>query len=1004
MRHPKLLTALFGLLCGFSGSNLSATDPINLPNGLTITPDAAPRSVVTLLNPGLRGRRDLTLGQAVTTALSPDGNTLLVLTSGYNKDGPQKFDEYVFVFDTTVYPPRQMQAVPVPNSFCGLAWNPNGSEFYVSGGMDDRIYVFAKTRLGMFSRAAAIPLGHSRANDLFANLPAPLNAAAAKPIVAGISVNASGSAAVVANFYNDSISIIDLGTRKKTAELDLRPGVNDRAKSGVPGGEYPFWTAVQGDVKVYVSSPRDREIVVVQLGSTPSIATRIPVRGQPNRILLNRAQDRLFVALDNADAVAVISTDSDRVLAQFNVTAPAGFIGKGNVPKGANPNGLALSPDERTLYVSDGGTNDIAVAAVDASGAGRVIGLIPTGWYPNSVSVSADGKTLYVVNGKSIPGPNVGNCRGNVNAPGIADCSRTPNQYVYSLEKASLLSLPVPPPAELDALTRRVAANNHFDLLARASGNTLISELRTKIQHVIYVIKENRTYDQVLGDLEVGDGDPSIAEFPEPITPNHHSLARKFVTLDNFMDSGEVSGVGWNWSTGARTTDFTEKTVPVNYAGRGFKYDWEGVNRDINVAFGSLPERIKAQPILNNSPSPADPNLLPGDADVAAPDSQDGEAGAGYLWDEVLAAGLTLRNYGVFCDLARYENPRTNPGYIPIARNPFAEQVVQAVPAKKALFNNTDLYFRSFDQNNADFFLFQEWQREFDEYVTNKNLPSLSLVRLAHDHFGDFGTALYGINTPGLQIADNDYAVALLVQKVANSPYKDNTLIFVVEDDAQDGPDHVDAHRSIAYVVGPYVKQGAVISERYNTVSMVRTIEALLGLTPSSLYSAVAEPMTAVFDLSQSNWSYNAIVPELLRTSQLPLPRATAENSLPRTQRVLVYAKDRHSAAYWQRHLGDMDYDVEDKLDTVRFNRELWKGMMGNKPYPRSRSGKNLRENRELTTESAPSEDKEAFVRPLAERLKRIGLNVRYDEFSLRVGDALRKAIEHGLSRSRLGL
>jgi YVTN family beta-propeller protein len=923
-----------------------ASDPIYLPNGLMITPDAAPRSMMTLLNPGLPGRRDLTLGQAVTTALSPDGNLLLVLTSGYNRDGAQKFDEYVFVFDARVYPPRQIQAVPVPNSFCGLAWNPNGNEFYVSGGLDDKVYVFAKSKSGMFSREGAIPLGHSKANALLANLPAPLNAEAAKPIVAGISVNATGTAAVAANFYNDSISIIDLSTRKKTGELDLRPGVLDRTKAGMPGGEYPYWIAIRGDSKAYISSPRDREIVVVQLSAAPSIVTRIPVQGQPNRVLLNHAQDRLFVALDNADAVAVISTDSDKVLTQFNVTGPTALLGSGRFPKGANPNSLALSPDERTLYVTDGGTNDVAVVTLDPSGAGQVIGLIPTGWYPNSVTVSVDGKTLYVVNSKSVPGPNPGNCRADAGAPGIPDCSKSPNQYVYSLEKASLLSLPVPPPPELEALTRRAAQNNHFDTLRPANANAVISELRTKIQHIIYVIKENRTYDQVLGDLEVGDGDPSLAEFPEPITPNHHSLARKFVTLDNFLDSGEVSGVGWNWTTAARTTDYTEKSVPVNYANRGFTYDWEGVNRDVNVGIGLLPERIKAQPLLSASNAPADPNLLPGEADVAAPDSLEGEAGTGYLWDEVLRAGLTLRNYGVFCDLSRYENPRANPGYIPISRTPFTEGVLQAVPTKKALLNHTDLYFRSFDQKNADFFLFQEWQREFDQFVMNRSLPNLSLVRLAHDHFGDFGTALYGINTPGLQIADNDYAVGLLVQKVANSPYKNNTLIFVIEDDAQNGPDHVDAHRSIAYVVGPYVKQGAVISERYTTVSMVRTIEALLGVAPSSFYSAVAAPMTEVFDLNQSDWTYNALVPDLLRTSQLPVPR-TAENSLPRNKRALAFATDGHPASYWEKRLGDMNYDVEDRLDTERFNRELWKGMMGNKPYPLSRSHKNLRENRD---------------------------------------------------------
>src|SRR5215831_7421301 len=201
MRAKSLQTSILILVCAVSVCTARASDPIYLPNGLMITPDAAPHSSLMMLNPGMPGRRDLTMGQAVTTALSPDGSTLLVLTSGYNKDGPQKFDEYVFVFDTTAYPPRQLQAVPVPNSFCGLAWNPNGNEFYVSGGMDDRIYVFGKARSGMFSQAAAISLGHSKANDIFVNLPAPLNANAARPMVAGVSVNASGSLAAVANFY-----------------------------------------------------------------------------------------------------------------------------------------------------------------------------------------------------------------------------------------------------------------------------------------------------------------------------------------------------------------------------------------------------------------------------------------------------------------------------------------------------------------------------------------------------------------------------------------------------------------------------------------------------------------------------------------------------------------------------------------------------------------------------------------------------------------------------------
>jgi hypothetical protein len=354
-----------------------------------------------------------------------------------------------------------------------------------------------------------------------------------------------------------------------------------------------------------------------------------------------------------------------------------------------------------------------------------VAGLIPTGWYPNSVSISADGSVLYVVNGKSVPGPNPGNCRGDARAPKIPDCAKFADNYVYNLEKASLMAAPVPGAAELDALTRGVAVNNRFEAVRAAAVGATLSNIRSRIQHVIYVIKENRTYDQVLGDLEVGDGDPLLTEFPEPLTPNHHALARKFVTLDNFLDSGEVSGVGWNWSTAARTTDYTEKTVPVEYAGRGLTYDWEGTNRNVNVGIGSLPERVKAQPLLAPAGVAADPNLLPGTADVAAPDAPSGEPGGGYLWDEALRAGLTVRNYGVFCDLSRYESREKNPGFLPVSKTPFAAKMVQAVPANRSLAGRTDLYFRSFDQNNADFYIYQEWAREFDQFVTGHNLPNL---------------------------------------------------------------------------------------------------------------------------------------------------------------------------------------------------------------------------------------------------------------------------------------
>jgi len=380
--------------------------------------------------------------------------------------------------------------------------------------------------------------------------------------------------------------------------------------------------------------------------------------------------------------------------------------------------------------------------------------------------------------------------------------------------------------------------------------------------------------------------------------------------------------------------------VPPEYAGRGLDYSWEGTNRGINVGIGTLPERIKAQPMLGNNP---DPDLLPGAVDVAAPDSDAGDAGTGYIWDEALRAGLTVRNYGFFCDLSRYGNPKNNIGYLPISKAPFAEGKLQAISTNKSLMSLTDPYFRSFDQNAPDFYRFKEWEREFDDSVQSGKLPNLTLLRLAHDHFGNFGTAEDGINTPALEFADNDYAIGMVMEKLSKSPFAANTLVFVVEDDAQDGPDHVDAHRSIAYVIGPYVKQNTVVSERFTTVSMVRTIEALLGLKSSSLYAAASAPMSEVFDLNHASWTYTAQVPAILRTSKLPLPTSTASN----TSAAPNLARDTHNVQYWQRRLGDMDYDEEDKLDVSRFNRELWKGMMGSQPYPGVRSGQDLRDNRQ---------------------------------------------------------
>jgi YVTN family beta-propeller protein len=900
--------------------------PILLPTGAFITPTAAPGSSFHLLNPDLPTRPDYVVGQAVTTALSPDRNTLLVLTSGYNRnyaasEGHQidaESNEYVFVFDVSSNPPMKRQVIQVPNTFDGIVWHPDGHAFYVSGGKDDNVHTYQRSGGVWAESGEPIPLGHTAGLGLGVG-----------PQAAGVAINGRGDRLVVANFENDSISIVNLATRG-VSELPLRPG------GGVAGGEFPFWVQIAGN-KAYVSSERDHEIVVVDLDAL-RVSRRISVGGQPNRMLLNADQTRLFVANGNGDTVSVIDTARDRVIETFATLAPRDRFRNRAGLHGANPNSLALSPDERTLYVTNGGINAVAVIRLgdddgDDDDRSEVVGLIPTGWYPDSVTVSGDGSRLYVTNGKSVPGPDPGSCRDTLStAPGAGGPCTGRNQYVLQLEKAGFLTLPVPSRWTLGRLTDQVAENNHFPGTEDTQRDErMMAFLRSHIHHVIYIIKENRTYDQILGDLEVGDGDPDLTLFPEPLTPNFHALARNFVALDRFFDSGEVSGVGWNWSTGARTTDIIEKTQFLNYAGRGLSYDWEGTNRNINVGLPTLAERLAAFP-----GTPTDPDLLPGAIDVAAPQAPGAVPVAEYLWDAALRAGLSVRNYGCYGDLVRYSVPASNPLFIPLLHDPFTAGVRQFFPTKQSLLDITDPYFRGYDQKFPDYWREKEWEREFDGYVAARNLPALELVRLPHDHFGSFASAIDGVNTPDRQMADNDYAVALLIDKVSHSPYAGDTLVFVIEDDAQDGPDHVDAHRSTGFVVGPYVKQGEVISEAYTTVSMVRTIEDVLGIGPLGLTDGLAAPMTEVFERRAHDWRYDAIVPDVLHSTSLPVAVVSAR----RHQRSTGEAGD------WERAMAGQNFDREDAVDAVEFNHALWRGIKAGVPYPTERHGRDLSHDR----------------------------------------------------------
>jgi len=982
------------LISGALARGQTPQQPQQLPNmGQQITPLAPTGSALQFLNPGLAPpAQDWLASQAVTSVVSPDHKTMLVMTSGYNRyftsnvqpatGGTAYYapdsNEYVFVFDISTPTPVQNQVVQMPFAYSGIVFDPSNLAFYVGGCASDAVLIVERASTTVpwpAQPTGALPLGHKNQGLGLTVAPngatAINNAVGVYPCAAGIGISNDGQTLVAANYYNDSISVFTGGINHWAAVsgpvasipgLDLRPGKSDPSKVGTPGGEYPYWVVVKGSgltATAYVSSIRDREIVVASLGATPAVTARIAVKGQPNKMTLNAAQSLLFVADDQSDTVEVIDTTKNVVLESIPVIAsllpvsltqqPA-YAAQGGF-KGANPNSVALSPNETQLYVTDGNLNCISVIALSGTNSGdHVVGLIPTGWYPNSVSFSGDGGTVFAINGKSPTGANPTFCYGGYGPPGSPTCLAT-NAYNPQLVKAGLQTFPRPSAAQLGTLTPIVAANNRFSYTESPSDAAVMAAVRQGVQHVIFILKENRTYDQVLGDLPIGNGDPGLAEFGQAITPNLHNLALKFVTLDNLLTTAEVSFDGWLWSTSAQAPDAVQKEWPVAYAYRALGIDASGVNRNVNLGIPAIPTgSVQGDVAARQAADPftaSDPDVLPGQADVGGPDGPNNQVNTGYLWNSALRATppLTVRNYGFFIDGTLYN---TTANAIPVLRNPFSTGTVVAYPTSAALAPLTDPYFRGFDNSLPDYWRYSEWARDFDANERRARpdvgapafppgLASLTLVRFMHDHTGNFDVAIDGVNTPELMVADNDYAVGLLIQKIANSRYANNTLIFVIEDDAQDGGDHVDSHRTPAFVAGAYVKQGALVSTAYNTIDFIRTMEEVLGLPPMNLNDALGHPMADIFNTFPTAWSFTAAPSALLYNSQLPLPSKQADLKVP---------KSTHNARYWARAVKGMDFTDADLVDADDFNLVLWKGLMGNKPYPKAPSGIDLRQNR----------------------------------------------------------
>ena len=958
------------------------------PPGLYITPTALPNAVQQQLNPGLAlpyfatNYPNFVAGEAVKAVVSPDGNTLAILTAGMNslyfpnncdpgtpncsvgKLDTNASTQFLFLYDVAggnKTKPFLKQVIQQPNAHVGLVWSPDSKTLYAAGGCDDAVYVYTNNG-GSFALNGKIGLGHTPCPFPFtggANQNKSGLGLSVAPNVAGLAISANGKTLVAANNYNDSISVIDTAGRKVLYEYDLRPFATSGAVNGTKGGTFPYSVALTGNI-AYVGADRDREVIVLNI-LTQKLVARIQLDGNSNGMTLSADGSTLYVAQDNQDQVAVIDTNKNTITHKIDTRGPAQLSFPANTT-GAAPTAVAINSANKTLYAVNAGSNSIAVIPLTGPQAFQAVGLLPTAYDPTDVAFSADGSWMYITNGKSDTGPNPGYGFGNMgrivfttvdppetNAQESAELTSN-NQYQFQLEHASLVSASVPDASDLWDLTSKVAANNGYSAQPSDTDTSAMNFLHSKIKHIIYVVKENRTFDQILGDLGNGsNGQPSLALFGQGVTPSFHLMARNFVTLDNFMDPGDGSMDGWSWSMRGRVTNTETLTQQINYArvNRGVSYEGEGQNRNIPGNLNTTAARDfffdptgATTPYTNATSSlkGGTPNILAGDGDHAATDGPTGYQ-QGYIFNAVLNAGGTVRNYGWMANTPGKITDSGDPVKGNPISDPFAAGVIQTTAANQLIFENKwyDQYFRAYDQSYPDVWRFNEWNREFQQFVANGNLPTLEMIRgLSHDHTGSFGTALGGVNTPELQQADNDYAVGLLAQAVANSPYAKDTLIIIIEDDCQDGADHVDSHRATTYFVGPYVKQGAVVSTPYSQRNVLRTIEDILGAGHINLNTYYARPMADVFDTTSSGqWTFRAVASTLLiPTLTKPIAPISQGGGLGLDPKTVVFAKGpnlkpTHNAQYWAAKTRDFDFSGEDRVPAQLYNKILWEGLKG---------------------------------------------------------------------------
>ncbi len=888
----------------------------------------------------------------------PDGKGryLVVVNSGYGIQFDARTNrgqQSVALIDLNVKPePAVVQNVyfPTPQSACvGTVFSPLGVDgtgtLYVSGGFENKVWMFR------FTPGAPQPIGpgspgpDSKVSAPFLDvsgfaaapgLKSPRYNAGAAPVYplglameGGHLVTADNLADTVGEFFTSNGHLVLWGAQdlRRQPDENVSPYAVAVLPAPVKGGP--------GAYKVYVSLWNAASVAVAAREPFQQVQppARIPTGSHPSALLLDAPRHRLYVVNSNDDSVSVIDTDTDRELERVSVR-----LTEKSLP-GVSPEALALSDDGSTLYVANAHADCVAVVRLgdlvrDQTAPGkeptpsRLAGLIPTGRYPSALALV--GNTLFVGNGKGTGTENSSNAVNvsgrNANAPnhdfpptGKGHHEGRGGAYSVAVVSGNLLAIPVPDDRKLADFTAQVLRRNG---LTGEKNSALFTgrEGGSPFKHVIYVIKENRTYDQVFGDVKasgdgtLADGDPSLAIFgagdaarhpdgpAQDVTPNHHALAARFGLLDRFFVNSEASADGHNWSTAAFSTDYVDKVFRWNYSGRGRSYDFEGFNRlpDTGQTGG---EPLFSSDLTADSMADFLRKYLP----YAHGGTDAGEPATLYLWDLAARAGLSYRNYGEFvatasaADLAAARDRRSK-GY------PDTSPTLVAVPAKASLDGHYCSTARNFDLSTPDALTVDSyrafraadsvhyppgvdpvrldpliapfngdarlrgtsrlgaWLEEFAGaqagLVAGKGntLPALSILRLSNDHTAGLAP---GKPSPQFYVADNDYALGRLVEAVSHSHYWKDTAIVAVEDDAQDGPDHVDCHRSVALIISAYNRPGALIHHFHTTAGLVRTIEVMLGLPPMNAQDAAAAPIDVFRNGPPDLTPYTAALPQL---------------------------------------------------------------------------------------------------------------------------------------------